>query len=32
MRTLSAGALLRGIRHLLYSEGYTIRGVQRLEN
>jgi DNA-binding transcriptional MerR regulator len=22
--------LLRGIRHLLYSEGYTIRGVQRL--
>lgn len=23
-------ALLRGIRHLLYSEGYTIRGVQRI--
>ena len=23
-------ALLRGIRHLLYGEGYTIRGVQRL--
>jgi DNA-binding transcriptional MerR regulator len=22
--------LLRGIRHLLYSEGYTIRGVQRI--
>src|SRR5436309_370358 len=22
--------LLRGIRHLLYGEGYTIRGVQRL--
>src|ERR671931_508068 len=22
--------LLRGIRHLLYSEGYTIRGVQRV--
>jgi DNA-binding transcriptional MerR regulator len=23
-------ALLRGIRHLLYGEGYTIRGVQRI--
>jgi DNA-binding transcriptional MerR regulator len=23
-------SLLRGIRHLLYSEGYTIRGVQRI--
>ena len=23
-------ALVRGIRHLLYSEGYTIRGVQRI--
>jgi DNA-binding transcriptional MerR regulator len=23
-------ALLRGVRHLLYGEGYTIRGVQRL--
>jgi DNA-binding transcriptional MerR regulator len=23
-------ALLRGIRHLLYGEGYTVRGVQRL--
>jgi len=23
-------ALLRGIRHLLYSEGYTIKGVQKL--
>jgi DNA-binding transcriptional MerR regulator len=22
--------LLRGIRHLLYSEGYTVRGVQRI--
>src|SRR5690242_21899398 len=22
--------LLRGIRHLLYGEGYTIRGVQRI--
>jgi DNA-binding transcriptional MerR regulator len=25
-------ALLRGIRHLLYGEGYTIRGVQRILN
>ena len=23
-------ALLRGIRHLLYGQGYTIRGVQRI--
>src|ERR671917_502631 len=23
-------ALLRGIRHLLYGEGYTIKGVQRI--
>ena len=23
-------SLLRGIRHLLYGEGYTIRGVQRI--
>ena len=23
-------SLLRGIRHLLYSEGYTIKGVQRI--
>jgi DNA-binding transcriptional MerR regulator len=22
--------LLRGVRHLLYGEGYTIRGVQRI--
>ena len=26
----TTSSLLRGIRHLLYGEGYTIRGVQRI--